>query len=351
MATKEEENKKEGKEGLSFDENDIFSSKIDQDEEEDDDENLFRGDTENEPDLTDTSEKEDEDDEEEDDDDDDELSFSEDEEEEEEDDEFTKEEIEKFNKRLDTDFKTSEELKNHFKKEDTKTDDPSKEEEEFETATNTIEQFSAFMGLDDEALMRRQYETIAVQKGKDINDDDVADEIEDQVQDLIDSKTISLHAKNLRNDINEKVIKPAESKKSEIETRRAEEKAVAQKTEKEQLQNALAEIYQSDFFGVKIDKKTLSKVYKDVNSGQFLDGLKSDKKAQAELAVLLAYKPEVYKKATGLTFSDGLKAATEDFDKKQKQNGESAMTKAQKRGTSGSSDGSKGLLSSLIADD
>ena len=351
MDTKTEDKKTEEQEGLKFDENEIFSSQSDE-EEELIDESVYRGDSENPLGDVDENDQDDEDDED-DEDEDEKVTFGDDSEEEEdeedEEDDFTKEEIEKFNKRLDTDFKTSEELKEHFKKENTKADDPDKEEEEYEAANSTVEQFSSLMELDDEALMRRQYETIAVQKGKDINDEDIADEIEDQVQDLIDSKTISLHAKNLRDEIGEKIIKPAESKKTEIETRRAEAKAAAEKTEKEQLESALAEIYQSNFFGVKTDKKTLSKVYKDVESGKFLEGLQSDKKAQAELAVLLAYKPEVYKKATGLTFSDGLKAATEDFDQKKKENGSTAMTKAQKRGTSGSSDGSKGLLSALLS--
>lgn len=349
MKTKEKEEENQELEGLGFDENDVFSSET-EDEENILDEKVYRGDTETDP-IDDEDEDQDEDDEDEDDE--DQIKFGEDEDEDEddedEDDDFTKEEIKKFNKRLDTDFKTSDELKEHFKKENAKAEDPDKEETEYETATSTIDQFSSLLELNDEALMRRQYETIAIQQNKDINNEDVADEIEDQVQELIDSRTMSLHAKNLRDEINNKIISPAVQKKTEIDTRRAEAQAAAEKSEKEQLESALAEIYQSNFFGVKTDKKTLSKVYKDVNSGKFLEGLKSDKKAQAELAVLLAYKPEVYKKATGLTFSDGLKAATEDFDQKKKASSGSAMTKAQKRGTSGSSDGTKGLLAALLS--
>ncbi len=335
--TQEDENR--------IDENELFSSNLNDEQEADDDlaQKLFRGDSEGSEDTEDAEEEEENEEEEEKA---ETLKFGEEEEEE---DEITDEELKSFNKKLDTDFKTAQELKDFLKKDAVDPKDAKAEEDEYQTASDTVDQFTAIVKLDDEPLMRRQFETIAIQKGKDINDEEVAAEIEDQVQDLIDSRTISLHAKNLRDEINNKLISPALNKKTSIDNQRAEAKAAAEKTDREVLESTLAEIFQKDYFGVKTEKKVLSQVYKDVSSGEFLRKLGSDKKAQAELAVLLAYKPQVYKKATGLTFSDGLKAATEDFDSKSKDSG-SPMTKAQKRGTSGGSDGSKGLLGSLLSD-
>lgn len=264
------------------------------------------------------------------------------------DDELSEDELASFNKKLNTDFKTAQELKDFLNKGDQK-EAANTEEADYEKASNTLEWYEPILKLNDADLMREQYKSIAIGQKKDINDEEVQDEIEDQVQELIDSKTLSLHAKSLRDDIQRKVVDPAKEQKSKIEKARTDREVQKKQSEKEEVQNALADIFKSkNFFGLEPDKEKISQAYKDISSGKFLTEIASDRKALAELAMMRLYKEEIYKKSSGLNYNDGIGAVLNDYKAKNKKTGTNPVVAAQRKGSIASSDKSEGLLSALI---
>jgi hypothetical protein len=145
------------------------------------------------------------------------------------------------------------------------------------------------------------------------------------------------------------MIAPAQSKKQEIEQKKTAAAEAAKQSDKEELQNAFAEIHNNgDFFGLRVDKKRIQSAYKNANTGDLLERIKSDKKLAAEVATLLEYKEELYKKASGRTYSEGVGAVLDDYKSKKESSGTS-LAKAQKRGQSGGSDSAKDLVKGLLS--
>ena len=270
------------------------------------------------------------------------------EEEEEDDEEFTDEDLASLNKKLNKNFQTTQELKDFLSKGEEKKE-TNTEDEDYQKAVNTLSWYEPIMKLNDEDLLREDFKARYSRSGKDLNDQDVQDEIEDKIEEMIDARTLSLHAANLRKDIQSQVIDKFEKQKQEIEKAREERKAAQELSEKEEIKNALADIYNKEnFYGVKPDKKTIAKVYESVRSGDFLKTLQSDKKAVAELAMMMEYKETIYKKSSGLNYNDGMAAVLNDFKAKKDRTGNAPIVGAQKRGSVGSSDKSQGLLASLL---
>lgn len=221
--------------------------------------------------------------------------------------------LEDLNKKLNTDFKTEEELKNFMKgKEAEETAD--KDTLALESAKSDLDYYVPLLSLSNEDLMTRQYESMAVQQKKDLNDEDVQFEIEEKVQKLLDSNTLDLYATNLRKEIQSKKVDPANAIQSSITARKEQEALDFAKTEKEALQNAFAKVYNNqNFFGVKISKEDIAQEYKKVQSGEFMKELQSDKEAVAELALFRRFKETIFGKATGMKYEDGVKAMLDEF--------------------------------------
>lgn len=361
---KEQEQEKE------INENDIFGfdkDKIDEQEEDDregfgdyDGISSFANDTVEEEENEETpagtnsddnreGEEEEEDEENENDDEEDPL-FSEDEDKDEED--ITEDDVAEFNQKFNKDFQSAQDLKDFLNKDEAK-DQKDSNLSELEQAQNVIDHITPLLDPEvtpDEDLLRKQFETIEIQKKRDINNEDVKIEIEDRIEELRDSGKMELEAYKLRVNLKDQVLAPHMEKKESIEKKQQELEKETEKTQKQEIQNSLAKIHSNEnFFGIKTDPERINKVYKELQTGKFLKDLQSDKEALSELAVMRAYKEEIFKKASGLTYSDGMKAVLDDFKNTKSKSSGSAITKAQRRGTTGGSDKSnKGLLNSLL---
>lgn len=263
--------------------------------------------------------------------------------------------LEAFNKKFSTSYKSEQELKNHFKEKDNEKE-TSKEEEQLGEANSQIEILSPFLELDssgtehkidDEGLMRSQFESIAMQENKDLNNEEIQIEIEEKIQELKDSGKLYKKASLLRGQI-QNLVTNYNSTKTSIETKRTKAIEATDKQTKENLQNELIKFHSAkNFYGIDLDKKTISEVYQKVSSGEFLNNLKSDNKAIAELALMAAYKEQIFKKSTGLTYSEGIKAVVDEF-KSINKGKDDQIANAQKRGSSGSSEGIKGLIADIL---
>ena len=263
---------------------------IDYDEDEDDNDDFLEGlDGDDAPDVQNEEREEEQNEEEEEEEEDENFLNAEEEKEEEEESKFTEDDLELFNKKLNTDFKSTEELAAYMNKEEAK-DTIDNDADELEKANNAIDFYEPLLKLDDESLMRKQLETVALQNKQDLNDEDVQIKIEEDLNNLKDAYVLDIKAEALRNKLtgfNEKAI---ENKKA-IEGKRAQAEEALKQTNKEQLQSAFLEIGKTEsFYGVDLDKKSISDSYKDVASGKFIDLITTDKKVQAELALMYANK-------------------------------------------------------------
>lgn len=264
---------------------------------------------------------------------------------------FDEDDLAMFNKKLDKNFKDVEELKAFLDGGDKK-DAEKSNVDELEQAENVINHLAPLLDrsvTNDETLMRKEYETIAINSGKDITDEDVQFDIDEQIEKLKDSMTLDLRAENLRKELS-RVYNDSKSTKDRIAADKVASEAKMKQTETEETQNAFADIFnREDFFGIKPDKAKLQEAYKKVNSGEFLNRLKTDKKVLAKLAMIEAYENEIHKKASsGLTYSDGIKAVRDEFKSVKETSSARTLTNAQKRGSAGSND-NRGLIQSLTS--
>ena len=258
-----------------------------------------------------------------------------------------------FNKQFNTKFTKQEELKAFIDKKEN-TEETTKDDVTIENADNYMALVGPVMKMDnegryllgDEALMRKQFEILAVRDRKDLNSEDVQLEITTDLQTLIDSGTLKYEAKDLRRSISDNVTKVT-GEKNTIIKKRADVKELAQGEFKQDLQKEFIALHgMENFYGMEnIDKKLVAEAYRKATSGEFLESLK-DKKVLAELSLMAELKEEIFKKSSGLTYDDGMKAILDEFKSKKEK---TPIAKAQKRGTTANSpDTQKGLIDSIL---
>lgn len=240
-----------------------------------------------------------------------------------------------FNKTLNKDFKTREELQSFLEKEK-EVEQAEDEDKLYETAEKTVEFYSDILKLNNEDLMRRQLEYKAIQEQKDINDEDVKYDIEEAIERMRDNYVLDTNADVLRtklqanNDAEQKTIdRIKQGREEKIKSQKDEENRVVQKT--------LSDMYaKGDFFGVKLSKERLANAYKASTSGKFIESLSTNKKLLSELAVFAEFKDEIFKKATGLTYSDGIKSVFQDHANSQDKG--RGIATSQRQGSVGNSE-------------
>jgi len=291
----------------------LFETINDTIEDEDDEENEFMektfesfGEDDDDEDLDEDDDRvdfEDEDDSDDDDEDDDEDDDDEDD-----DDELTEKQLESFNRKLGTDFKSVEELKKSFKADDDQSASD-KEAVEYSSLSNKIVLFDKYIGMDNETLVKNQLISQASSSKKDINDPDVLEEIEEKIEGLKDLDQLDSFAETLRSNLQTQKDKTQVSI-DKIEAKQAEtENAISQKNT-DDLQNALSDIFvQKEFMGVTVSKKDIQDVYKDITNNKFFEGVNGNQEMIAKFAMFVKYEKEISKIANKPTHSENTKKA------------------------------------------
>lgn len=237
-----------------------------------------------------------------------------------------------FNKKFNQSFKDEEELKSFLNEKEEK-EQADKDKEIYEDAVSKIETVSPLLKLSDYDLMKRSIQHQFMKDGKDLTNDEIQIEIEEEVQSLVDNKIIDIKAESIRSAL-QKLVDDATGTKDKIDTAREEAQTAKEKAEREELQNKFVELHGvKNFYGVKLDRKLIEETYRDVVSDKFIKELQADKGAIAELALMSRLKEQIFKKASGLTYSDGLKAVLDEFKTKVEKD---PVANAQKRGGTGS---------------
>lgn len=256
------------------------------------------------------------------------------------------EDVLEFNKKFDTDFKSEQEMRDALngvsKKDETQSD-----EVELQKANDVIDTYTPYLEMSHSDLMREELKAQALRDKKDINDEYVLSDIEEEIQKYIDNDIIDIKADKIRDNLKKQLIDPATEKKTQIEQKTQQTLAQQEKEKDQKLQDALVGFHQAkSFYGIKTDKKELSEVYKNVKNGDFIKQLTNDPNLQAELATMAFYKETLYKNASGLTYSDGIKSVKDEFKTVDSKN-DRTLTRAQKRGSSAGIDSQAALIASL----
>ncbi len=258
--------------------------------------------------------------------------------------EKTKEfDLDRFNENFGTKFTKQEELKEFLQDKEQKTQETA-DKDLYETSENQIKLLEPTVNLPDEDLMRKQYESIATQNGQDINDNFVMADINEKIEELKDKGTLGLEARDLRRSLDD-IIDKAKNNIKSIDDKKQKFEQQKQENSKKELQKEFAKIYSSDkFYGIDLNKETVEKAYRDAVSGKTIEQLSSNKQDLAEFALFSYFKEEIFKKATGKTYSDGIKSVLNEFETKK-----TDLAMAQKRGTSATgADTQRGLIDSVL---
>lgn len=234
--------------------------------------------------------------------------FNDDAEDEQEEEGLTAAELEAFNKKLGTNFKSAEELKANFQKEETQTEQQ-KEDAELQTLSNRVKLFDNYIQMEDKELVRNQFISDARVAGKDINNQDVLDEIEEKIQGSEDLGTLATLATTLRSNLSnaknnaQQGVDAINSKRQQSQQQTAQQNVAS-------LQTAFADILtEGEFMGIAVDKKILSDVYKKVRSEEFFNSVNNDQRKIARLALFDHLEEEFKKGAKTSAHSDEVKNA------------------------------------------
>lgn len=261
--------------------------------------------------------------------------------------------LEAFNKQFNKEFQTEEELKSFM---DGKTEKIETQDDElvYTQAEAHIAALEPVLDKDaqgrwkvnDEELIRRQFQTKAANDdGLDLNNEEVQIDIEEKVQALVDKGVLNIQAEHLRDKL-VSLLESTKTVKSGIDEKRATEKEASEKIDKEDLQKEYIKINNAGkFFGIDLNKKGIAEAYQKASSGEFIESLKTDKHAVAELSLMSYFKEEIFKKASGLTYNDGIKSVLDEYSLKQKEN---PVIKAQQRGSIASAGVQDALIEGLL---
>lgn len=218
--------------------------------------------------------------------------------------------IEQLNKKLGTDFKSIEDIKNTLKSEDQK-DELSEENKSYNVAKSNVESLSAILEYDDETLAKEYFFSMAAKEGKNISSEEVKEEIEDRINTLKDSNTLKDFASNVRMNIkgsyekNKSVVDAIDNKRIERENNSIKER-------NENLQNAFSEIFKAkEFLGITVNKEDITEAYKSIKNNEFFNKVNNNPQLVAKLAMFVLREEEIQKRAAAPTYSD----ATERFAK------------------------------------
>lgn len=253
--------------------------------------------------------------------------------------------IEAFNKKFGKNFKTEEEVKNFFEGKNPEEEKKKTFDDELAEVSNIVSILNDTINLKDEDLMREKLKNEARKLGKDVTNEDVLIEIEDELDEMSNRGVLDIKAEQIRFQI-QQVLSIKNSEKQKLVDQKTQIETQKENAEKQNLQGALVEFLNNDnFYGIKLSKEVISEVYKEIRSNKFLDAIKSNPKEQAELALMKRFKEQIFKKASGKTYADGMKAILDEFKLREKDN---PVLRAQRKGSAGASDNSKDLIESIL---
>lgn len=230
----------------------------------------------------------------------------EEEEEEENSTDFNAEELEILNKKLNTNFKSSEDLKKSLNAKDQETEQQ-QEDAEYKRLSNNVVLFDQYIALDNESLIREKFLSDASNDKRDITDPDIIEEIEEKIQGLKDLNTLDSMAETLRSNLSNQKEK-TESSIQKIDEKRTFSEEQVKRKNTDDLQNAFTDIYTGGkFLGMDVTKEDIQDAYESVRTNKFFDSVNGNQEMIAKFAMFVKYEKQISKLSNQPTHSDKLK--------------------------------------------
>jgi hypothetical protein len=163
--------------------------------------------------------------------------------------------------------------------------------------------------MSNETLVKNQLLSQASAADKDINSPEVLEEIEEKIEGLKDLEQLDSYAETLRSNLQTQKDKTNVSIEKIENKRVASEKAIAQKNN-DDLQNALADVYnEKEFLGIVVTKEDILDVYESIKTNKFFESVNGNQEMIAKLALFVKYEKEISKVTKQPTHSDKTKDA------------------------------------------
>lgn len=263
-----------------------------------------------------------------------------DEEENEEDDsDLTEAELNAFNKKLGTDFKSVDDLKKSFNKEETESEEK-KEAVLYDNLKEKVFLYDKYINMDNESLIRSQLMSEAQNKKLDINDPEVIDSVEEKLEGLKDLEQLDSMAETLRANLLSQKDK-VETQVTSIDKKREDSEKATVAKNREDLEVALSNIFvNKTFYGAEVKKEDVLEVFKDITTGKFHDRVNSNQEMIAQFAMFVKFKDVISKRANMPTQSDNTKR---EFSILKQEQGKNSRSVVNAKGTSASGNPSDNL--------
>jgi hypothetical protein len=256
--------------------------------------------------------------------------------------------VEAINKMLNTNFKTKEEVQQHLAgKKDEQESEIEIENKKFDEIENNINFYSDLRNLDNESLIRENMKNLGLQNNQDITSEEFKDNLESQIEEMRDKGTLNVTGNQLRMEIDNR-MKEFQGDKKEIETKREQRSAEAQKKLETNLISALSSFYKADsFLGVKPTEKNLKSAFEKSKTNSIIDLLRDNPQERAKVALFLEMQNDIASRANAPDFNDGIQSVMKEL--KPKKSVGSTIRSAQVTGTSATKRGEDALVAGLLA--
>lgn len=210
-------------------------------------------------------------------------------------------ELARLNKLLDTNFSSLEEAKKELKQEE---NNKSSDEEQkmYEDNEKTIGYLGTLLNQSDEDLVREERMLRANRQGKDLNDKSILEEVEDEIEEELDSMsrsgTLRMNADNIRKEI-KGAVGELKSKNEQIDQKKTQVQQQAEQEKIEQMENEFAEIYKDKkFLGVNLDSQTVKNAYKKARQKNYFEEQLKNPKQAARLALMLELQDKIAQRSS-----------------------------------------------------
>jgi len=224
--------------------------------------------------------------------------------------------LKKYNEKFGTTFKDEQELKEAMKSNvpDKTVKLTAEQEQKFEKNNQVLQSLEAAERLGNRELLLLHHLGLEKQKmGEDFDREIAESEISEKLNSWDQNGTLEFNASELRKKLNGEIskIKTENDELNKIKTSEIE------KVEKEKLdaiQKEIIDIYKSqDFFGIKLEKDVMNKIYNSIVTNEFSERLNSNPKLMIQLAIMDAYKEEISKRSTRPTADYGRKEVLDEL--------------------------------------
>ncbi|RZV65747.1 MAG: hypothetical protein EX254_04700 [Flavobacteriaceae bacterium] len=226
-------------------------------------------------------------------------------------------ELDALNKQLGTNYNSMEDLKKALagekQEEEISTELPPEKIESYQKNNRNInflakEHSKSDMDLVRDTMMR----DIRSRNDGEISEDDM-DHIETKIETMDMNGTLDMRADRIREKIQNNIEK-LKGENTAIEQERNNLIAKANEKLLNNVQDHMVSFANEDFYGVKLEKDKVLDAYNGIKSNDFFEKLGKNPKLMTEVALFLQYRDVIRQKASGPTYSDGVKSVFSELE-------------------------------------